>query len=144
MSCDETPIIQSVRDFIADCPFLDEYANLLVDRLEDDVASYSIEPIPSETIVKRYVNGTSLRQYDFHFASMEAYTQEVIDQISNSAFYEHFASWLEACSRSEKLPVLDGERLCTQISALTTGYIAAVDETKARYVIQCRLTYLQY
>lgn len=139
----EKPIIESIRDFIAQCPFLDEYASLLVDRLEDDVSAYSIEPVPCKPIVKTYLDGTTLRRYEFHLASREAYTQEVLDQINNSAFYERFAQWLELCSRRNILPALNGERLSTKIEALTPGYIATADETKARYVIQCALTYMQ-
>lgn len=139
----EKSIIESVREFIAGCPYLDEYAALLVDRLEGDVDSYSIEPIPCSPIVKRYVNGQTVRRYEFHLASTEAYTIEILDQISNSAFYEHFADWLEQCSRSRNLPDLGDGKLATKIEALTHGYLATTNESTARYVIQCRLTYMQ-
>ena len=143
MNSQDTPIIQAVRDFISGCPCLREYDALMVDRLEDGVSSYSIEPVPCTPIVKRYVNGSSLRQYEFHFASREAFTQEVLDEISNSAFYERFAAWLEECSRMGNLPLLDGNRLATDIEALTNGYLADADAVKGRYVIQCRLYYMQ-
>lgn len=136
-------IIGAIRDFISDCPFLTEYNSLLIDRLEGEVSSYSIEPVSCSPIVKRYVNGRSVRKYDFHFASMEAYTAEVLDQISNSEFYEHFADWLERCSKVKALPELGNNRLAMKIEALTPGYITSADETTARYVIQCRLTYMQ-
>lgn len=139
----EKPIIESIRSFIENCPFLTEYANLMIDRLEGDVASYSIETVPCDPIVKRYVNGTSQRRFEFYFTSTEAYTQEVLDEISNSAFYEHFAAWMEQCTRSQNLPILDGDRLSIKLEALTPGYIVSSDETTARYVIQCRLTYMQ-
>ena len=139
----EKPIIERLREFISGCPFLDDYTSLMVDRLEDGICSYSIEPVACNPIVKVYVNGTSLRRYEFHFASREAYTQEVLDQIASSAFYEKFARWLELCTKTERLPQLDGDRLATKIEALTPGYLASANETKARYVIQCALTYLQ-
>lgn len=139
----EKPIIESVRDFLSECPLLEEYTSLLVDRLEDGIAAYSIEPVPCQPIVKRYIDGTTLRRYEFHLASREAYTQEVLDQINSSAFYERFARWLELCSTHKELPVLDGPRLSINIEALTPGYLAVADETKARYVIQCALTYMQ-
>ena len=136
-------LINGVRDFIATCPYLDEYAGLFVDRQEGEIASYSIEPVPCAPIIKRYVNGCTVRRYEFHFASTEAYTLEVLDQISNSVFYEHFADWLEKCSRSRQLPKLGDGRQAVKIEALTPGYIATTNETTARYVIQCRLTYMQ-
>lgn len=139
----EKSIIESVRDFIAGCPYMNEYDALLVNRLEGDVASYSIEPVPCDPIVKRYVNGQTLRRYEFHLASTEAYTIEVLDQISNSAFYEHFADWLERCSRARILPNLGDGKMATKIEALTPGYLATANESTARYVIQCRLTYMQ-
>ena len=139
----EKSIIESVREFIAGCPYLDEYAALLVDRLEGEVDSYSIELVPCDPVVKRYVSGQTMRRYEFHLASTEAYTIDVLDQISNSAFYEHFAAWLEQCSRSRTLPDLGAGRLAMKIEALTPGYLATTNESTARYVIQCRLTYMQ-
>lgn len=138
-----TSIIGAIRDFISGCPFLMEYNSLLIDRLEGEVSSYSIEPVSCSPIVKRYVNGRSVRKYEFHFASTEAYTAEVLDQISNSEFYEHFADWLEQCSRTKSLPKMGNNQLAMKIEALTPGYIISADETTARYVIQCRLTYMQ-
>lgn len=136
-------VIESIRDFVSGCPYLGEYTSLLVDRLEGEVSSYSIEPVPCTPIVKQYVNGTSIRRYEFHFASTEAYTAEVLDQISNSEFYEHFATWLERRSRAKQLPDMGDGKVPMKIEALTPGYITSADETTARYVIQCRLTYMQ-
>lgn len=140
----EKPIIQSIRDFIAGCPYLPEYYNCLaIDRLEESVSSYSIDAVPCNPIVKPYVNGDSLRQFEFHFSSTEAYSMEILDQVTNSAFFEHFAAWLEASSNSRNLPVLSGSRKSMIIEALTHGYIAGTSDTTARYCIQCRLTYYQ-
>lgn len=145
MSEERKPIIQSIREFIARCPYLPEYyAALSIERLEENIGSYAVETSPTDPIVKRYANGASVRRFDFLFTSTEAYTREDLDQIANSAFYEHFAEWLETCSSEEKLPDLDGDdRLATGIKALTCGYVADTDKTTARYVIQCRLTYMQ-
>lgn len=139
----EKSTIESLRDYIEQCPHIEDYCSLLVDRLEDEIGSYSIEPSPCEPIVKRYVNGVTVRQYEFIFASREAYTQEVLDEISNSSFYERFAAWLEQQSKAGNLPILASNQKAIKIEALTTGYAAVADETKARYVIQCKLTYMQ-
>ncbi len=139
----DSPIIQSIREFISGCSYLSEYKALLVDRLEPGIEAYSIEAIPCSPVIKYYANGDSVRQFQFYFSSTEAYSQEVLDEIENSAFFEHFAAWMEQQTRAKTLPELSGDRLATKLEALTHGYVATTDQTTARYVIQCRLTYIQ-
>lgn len=141
----DRPIVESIREFIKDCPYLPEYYHSLnIDRLDEDVSSYSINAVPCEPIVKKFVNGSSIRQFEFHLVSTEAYSQEVLDQIVNSTFFEHFSDWLEKCTISGILPELSGEKRTAQsIEATTHGYVLDTSETTAQYAIQCRLTYHQ-
>ena len=75
-------IINSIRKFMLECPHLDEFAKgINVDYLDDEIASYSIEEVPTNPIIKRYVDGSSVRQFEFIFASRESYGQEVLQNI---------------------------------------------------------------
>lgn len=144
MSEEFKPIIESVREFIGKCPYLPEFYNSLgLDRLEEEISSYSIDSVPCEPIVRSYVNGDSIRRFDFHFKSTEAYSPEILDQIANSAFFEQFSQWVEECSADKMLPELGEGKTATRIEVLTHGYVLDADETTAQYCIQCRLTYKQ-
>ena len=137
-------IINSIRKFMLECPHLDEFAKgINVDYLDDEIASYSIEEVPTNPIIKRYVDGSSVRQFEFIFASRESYGQEVLQNIENSGFYEHFADWIEKKNKASEFPVLGRNLQARKIECTSTGYAFQTDEDRARYQIQLRLTYFK-
>lgn len=139
-------IIDAIRTFIRTCPHLQEYNGAIkvnVDYLEDQATSYSIEESPTDPIMKRYVDGSTRRQYSFVFTSRESYGADVLQNISNTGFYEDFAEWLEQQSLLNNLPVLESRKESIKIEAITTGYAFQTDPDSARYQIQCRLIYNQ-
>ena len=137
-------IINSIRKFMLECPHLDEFAKgINVDYLDDEIASYSIEEVPTNPIIKRYVDGSSVRQFEFIFASRESYGQEVLQNIENSGFYEHFADWIEEKNKACGFPVLGSNLQARKIECTSTGYAFQTDEDRARYQIQLRLTYFK-
>jgi hypothetical protein len=137
-------IIESIRTYIKSCPYLKEYEGALnVDFLGKNATSYSIEEVPVEPIIKRYVDGSSVRQCTFIFCSRELLDMNVRTQLSNSGFYEDFANWLEEESVKGNLPILAANKESRKIEAITSGYVMGEDATTAQYQIQCRLTYFQ-
>ncbi len=136
-------IIESVRDFIETCPYLDNLSSVMINYLSDTPGSFSIEEEPSPIILERYLDGSSKRQFTFVFASRFIYSDEIRNNIDNSGFYEDFTDWLEECTENENLPVLDTGLTPVKIEALSSGYLFGIAEnlTEARYQIQCRLTY---
>lgn len=138
----EKSIIKCIRDFIKKCPYLPDFKRSIgVDYLASDVQSYMVESVPCNPIVKWYVNGSSIRQFRFNFSSRETYSIDVLDNLSNSMFYENFQNWLEACTRAEDLPDLTDGKVARQIMATTPGYVYDTDQEKAQYMIQCNLIY---
>ena len=137
-------IIESIRDFIKQCPYLsDYYKSIGVDYLADTTVSYSIEEVPVDPIVKTYVNGDKLKQYVFIFCSKEDYSSDVRQNIENSGFYEEFEEWLSRTTRSRNLPIMSDGKEAQSIKAITSGYAFATDGDKAQYQIQVRLEYYQ-
>lgn len=138
-------IIDSIRKFIRSCPHLQEFEGAIkvnVDYLGDESTVYSIDEVPCDPIIKKYVNGDSIRQYEFIFASRESYGPDVLNNISNSGFYEDFANWIEEQNIISNLPKLENKE-CRTIECLTNGYAFQTDVDKARYQIQMRITYYQ-
>ena len=139
-------IIDKIRSFIRQCPYLQEFNGAIkvnVDYLDGEPTVYSIEEVPTEPILKRYIDGSTRRQYNFIFTSRESYGADVLQNISNSGFYEDFAQWLSDKSDAGGLPVLDDGKEALKIEATTTGYAFQTDENSARYQIQARLIYNQ-
>ena len=133
-------IIESLHQYFLDCPLLDGQ-RINIDFLPADQKEYSIEPTPAEPIVKRYTDGSSIRQYQFIFGSREFYSADILENLSNSSFYEQFSEWLEAQTKTGNLPTLPDGMQAQAIEALTQGYSFYQDTSNARYQIQCKLTY---
>lgn len=139
-------IIKALRDYIRTCPHLDTFNNAIrvnVNYLEPEADTYSIEEVPIEPIVKKYVNGDSIRQYAFIFTSREPYGIDVLQNIDNSGFYEKFADWIENQNDNERLPLLDNGLEPLEIKVTSTGYAFAVTEDTAQFQIQLRLKYFK-
>lgn len=139
-------IIKSLRDYIRTCPHLDTFNNAIkvnVNYLEPNTDTYSIEEVPIEPILKKYVNGDSIRQYAFIFTSREPYGIDVLQNIDNSGFYERFADWIENQNYNEIFPLLDNGLEPLEIKVTSTGYAFAVTEDTAQFQIQLRLKYFK-
>lgn len=139
-------VIESVRKFIKTCPYLEEYngaINVNVDMLGKDATMYSIEEVPVNTLLKRYVDGSSLRQFVFVFSSREIYGEDVKQNIENVGFYEDFSDWLDECTKEGNLPILDEGKEAVKIGALTNGYLYYEETSTAKYTIQCKLEYMK-
>lgn len=137
-------IIKALRDYISQCPYLYEFnKGINIDYLDNNSTMYSIEEVPCEPIIKRYINGDTKRHYDFIFASRESYGADVFQNIENSGFYENFSRWIEEESSKGNLPSLEGNRESLEIKVSTTGYAFQTDDNSARYQIQLKLIYFQ-
>lgn len=137
-------IIKSLRDFIEKCPHLQEFENstkVNVNYLGDETPTYSIEEVSCEPIIKKYIDDSTIRQFDFKFASREAYGPEVLKNIETSGFYEHFSEWIEEQNYNGNLPILEGNKKSKCIKVLSTGYLFEKNADKARYEIKIRLIY---
>lgn len=139
-------ILESIRNFIKKCPYLEEYNGAIklgIDYLGAEVTTYSIEEVPVEPIIKKYVDGSTLRRYAFIFCSREVYGEDVRQNINNSGFYEDFSKWLEKSSIEGNLLIMDKNKEARKIRAITTGYAYNTEINKAQYQIQCELIYYE-
>ena len=124
------------------CELLKDGA-LRVDYLGEKPVEYTIEVLPCDPVVKRYLGGSTVRQYLFAFGSREFYSQERLQNIQNSAFYERLADWVETKSMSGVLPELPDGMEAQQLEVVSSGYLFDGSMTNARYQIQLRLLYFK-
>lgn len=134
-------IIQAIKEHIEKCPLL-EGGKVNVDYIGTEM-SYSIDTLPCDPVIQKYVDGGSKRQFQFAFLSKEYYDEDTRITIENSDFYQCFEDWLEEMSMINDLPVLPLGKIAYQYEVLSKGYLAEIDGNKARYVIECRLLYEQ-
>lgn len=136
---EEKANIDKVREYMAKCPYLDEYAELNVEYLVDKVKAYSInenagyDPIISEDII-----GNQERQLLFTFDSKLHWNEDIQNNIDNSKSFENIRNWLETNNKKKIYPDIKG---IYEIGATTNGYIFATNANEAIYRIQCFLKY---
>lgn len=138
-------IIQCIREFIETYPELKDFKNVFkkvdIDKLEEDATAYMIETVPAEPIIKKYMDGSSIRQTVFALSSREYYTE--FDNEGTAAFYDDFSAWVERCNDSHVLPKLPEGMESQSIKLTTNGYLMAADADKCQYRIQGILKYYQ-
>ncbi len=132
-------LAESVRRFFEECPLL-EGGRINVNYLGSRGGEFSIECVPAEPVVKRYVDGGCVRQYVFLFASREYYDCDELESMNTALFYEELSRWIEEKNKRGELPEIDGGR-AESLEAETMGYLYSVRGNTARFQIQCRLKY---
>lgn len=137
---EEKAMIDKVREYIAKCPYLKEYAELNVEYLIDKVVTYSInENAGYNPILNQFLLGSE-RQFLFTFDSKLHWNEDIQNNIDNSKFFENFRNWLEINNKNENFPEITG---VYEIGATTNGYIFATNANEAIYRIQCYLNYFE-
>lgn len=139
-------IIDSIRNYMRNLECLDTFNNAIrvnVNYLEENTDTYSIEEVPISPIVKKYINGDSIRQYAFIFTSREPYGTDVLTNIDNSGFYEKLADEIERNNENGIFPLLDDGLESLMIEVTSTGYAFAVTEDTAQFQIQLKLKYFK-
>lgn len=135
-------ILESVREYIKTFPPLSE-REINVDYLPGDAQSYSVDVVPSEEILRQYVDGSSIRQFSFMVAVRNTYGQTVRQQLDNIGFFEEFTKWLERNAENGIFPELTDGRVSRGIAVSASGHAFETSTDTARYQLQCRLEYFQ-
>lgn len=132
-------IIEAIREYIGNMDCMATFENAInVNYLGGESDNFSIEEVPVNPILKKYLDGSSIRQFEFVFCSREPYGAEVLQQIENSTFYEDFADEIESKNDNEVLPNIEGIQ---SIEILSNAYTVSVTENTAMYQINLRIKY---
>ena len=136
-------VIEYIRDVIKECPLLEEERRVNVDYVGESM-SYSIDALPCDPILERYVDGGQKKQFQFAFTSKEEYDQDARVNIENSGFFEKFEEWLQNLGNwKNPLPNMESKKIPIRFETLNKGYLYDVEEVYARYRIECRFIYNQ-
>lgn len=135
-------VIQCVQEWLKTYNGLS--GRLDIDFLDEKAETYSLDTIPCEEIIKRYKDGSTMKQFQFAVSSRRFYEQNIKQNLSNLQFFEDLTEWIEKKSHNRELPTMDKGRTAQKIVVTSTAYPFIVSEDgKARYQIQMRLEYFQ-
>lgn len=133
-------MIQGIVDYVTACPLLAK-GYIRVDSLGARPIEYGIATLPCDPVIKRYTDGSSMRQYLFAVTSREYYSVDMIQNIRNSEFYEELADWFEDQNKTGNFPVLGPGKTVQKMELVTSGYLFSTDRKTARYQLEIRCKY---
>lgn len=133
-------VMECVREWLKTYPKLN--GRLDVDFLDEDAETYSLDTVPCEEVIKRYKDGSTMKQFQFAVSSRRYYEQNIAQNLSNLEFFEGLTAWVENKAHARELPAMDGNREAQKIIVTSTAYPFVISEDgKARYQLQMRLEY---
>lgn len=135
-------IIEGLTEYFLQCPLLKDGV-FRVDALGSEPVEYALETGMTSPVVKTYIDGSSIRQYQFNFNSREAYSMDRIMAIQNESFYEDFCNWVEEQSIYGNLPEMPGGCEAQALTVLTPGFMLDATMENAFYQVQLILQYFK-
>lgn len=135
-------IIEGLDKFFRNCPLLKDGV-FRVDSLGDEPIEYALETGITSPVIKTYIDGSSIRQYQFNFNSREFYSMDRVQMIQNSTFYELFCQWVEEESARGNLPEMPEGCKAEKLTVLTPGFMFDASLVNARYQVQLNLQYFK-
>jgi hypothetical protein len=131
-------MITEIREYLKNLSIVDSFTRINVDYLGETPTEYVIEPIPTEKVIKKYTDGSTLNQYVFQFGSREYYSSDVVENMQKSTFYEDFEKCIRWNNDNNILPNIQGIQ---SIECVNVGSIQDTGSDTAKYAIQMRITY---
>ena len=123
---------------IIDTLATDKNYQINANMLSNDINNYSLDKIPTSSQVERWVTGLEIHRDVFSFKSRNAYSQDVINNLSNIGFFEQFESIIKSNNKKGVLPEIKG---IESIECLNCGTLNSTDETQATFDIQIQISY---
>lgn len=110
-------------------------ANMLSNKVDD----YSIDKIPVQSEIERWIIGPAIHRDVYSFRSRKSYSQDVLINLKNIGFFEEFEQIIKSNNDNKILPDIEG---IESIECLNSGTMVSNDDGKtAEFDIQIQITY---
>ena len=139
----ENKRITKLREYLFD--IIDTLTNskkyqINANMLSNDINNYSLDKIPTNAKVENWIIGTELKKDVYSFRSRMAYSQDVINNLSNIGFFEDFEEVIAFNNENKILPEING---IEKIECLNCGTMNNATTNTAEFDIQIQITYLK-
>lgn len=135
-------IMEGLTAYFFKCPLLKDGV-FRVNALGSDPVEYALESAITSPVLRKYIDGSSIRQYQFNFNSREAYSMDRIMAIQNESFYEDLCNWVEEQSVSGNLPEMPKGCEAQALTVLAPGFMLDASMENAFYQVQLQLKYFK-
>lgn len=134
--------IAKLRDYllnIIDGLTLNTKYQINANMLSNDVNNYSLDKIPTDPNIEKWIIGDEIHRDLFSFRSRMAYSQDTINNLSNIGFFEDFERIIRQNNINKVLPDIEN---IESIECLNCGTMLYADTNTAEFDIQLQVTYL--
>lgn len=105
-----------------------------------DINNYSLDKIPTEVGVQKWISGDEIHRDLFSFRSRMAYSQDTINNLKNIGFFEAFEQTIKYNNNNGILPDIEN---IESIECLNCGTMSMANTSTAEFDIQLQITYRQ-
>lgn len=124
-------VVKEIQDFMKTCPHLkdikDGVKRVTLDNKTSRDSDYVITVNPTSPIVRRFLDGTAVRQVSFDIAVACELDKNGVGNIDNNDHFYQISEWLEDQKDGDLLP--EG---WNDIEAVANGYVFSVQENGQR------------
>jgi len=106
--------------------------------LDNNADNYSIDKIPTSSIVEKWIIGYEMHKDVYNFRSRKAYSQDTINNLKNIGFFEQFEGIIKSNNEKGILPDIEG---IEEIKCLNCGTLNNAGTNTAEFDIQIQVTY---
>ena len=132
--------IEKLRDYLFDVlnTLTQSTKQINANMLSNNVDNYSLDKIPTDTEVEKWIIGDAIHRDIYSFRSRKAYSQDTINNLRNIGFFEDFENTIKSNNEQGILPEIDG---IESIECLNCGTMNNADGNMAEFDIQIQITY---
>lgn len=132
---------ESVKNYIIgvlESILTDDTFKMNIDFLSNEVNSYSIDKIPTSTVIEKWLNGKEIHKEVYLIRSRFFYGEDEANNLSNIGFYETLEETIRNKNDNGELPNIEG---IEEIRCLNCGSINNVSTNTAEFNMQIQITY---
>lgn len=123
---------------VIDTLLTDTNYQINANMLSADVNNYSLDRIPTESVVESWITGDEIHRDVFSFRSRNNYSQDTINNLLNVGFFEVFENVISSNNKKGILPNIEG---IEDIRCLNCGSMTNATTNTAEFDIQIQITY---
>ena len=116
----------------------DKKNRINANMLSDDINNYSIDKIPTNPEIEKWIIGIQKKKDVYSFRSRMSYSQDTINNLKNIGFFEEFEKIINSNNKEGILPDIEG---IESIECLNCGSMNYAGTNTAEFNIQIQITY---
>lgn len=106
--------------------------------LSNDINNYSLDKIPTQPEVEKWIEGTQIKRDVYSFRSRNNYSISTLDNLLNVGFFEVFENIINSNNEQGILPDING---IESIKCLNCASMNNASTNSAEFDIQIEITY---